>query len=113
MNILLITSAYKSVANYMYMEDYDKNDNEINNRINNKNACNHLVHKLFCMYMNHGLLLQEHEFQVSENKVLTKIFGYIKDKVSEQFKILHEEFCDLCHLDCQYNDICVLNGLYK
>jgi hypothetical protein len=51
---LLPTSIYKSVANYKYMGNNDKNGNEIENRIHNRNACNHLVHE----HLSHHLLYE-------------------------------------------------------
>jgi hypothetical protein len=42
---------------------------------------------------------EEHTLQVFENKVLTKIFGSMKDEVNEQFRILYnKEFQDLYRL---------------
>jgi hypothetical protein len=42
-------------------------------------------------------LMEENKLQVSENKLLRKIYKPIKDEVSRHFRILHNE--ELCALD--------------
>jgi hypothetical protein len=41
-------------------------------------------------------LREAHKLQVFENKVLRKIFGPMKDEVSREYRILHNEVFELC-----------------
>jgi hypothetical protein len=56
-------------------------------------VCVHTRIPIIFMVVKCGFLLlrEEHKSQVSENRVLRKIYGPKKDEVSEQFRILHDE----------------------
>jgi len=58
----------------------------------------------FFMGVKHPLILREdHKFQVSENEILSKIFGSKKYKVGEKFRILYKE-----ELSCLYRSTIIV-----